>query len=1300
MADTASAELSAASKLLQQHANPHSHHVTVEDAVDEDLGKPAPATDAGVGAAAAADSSPSWAEPMSAKAAGKQKAQEPVGLDTQSHELFPGLGGSKTKAAAGTAPIWGAKSSANGKSNNTPPYGSAPASGATTPTRAPTVSIPGRNVETLFVEKQHLLPQDQLRRPMSDVLKDLKRKYQANVTMKPSNGGWKFEAAGPQNDALKALKDLMNQIGTKQSVKVPIPSSARALIIGKGGANIKQLQSDSGARIQLPRAADGTAGDEDEDGMVDVLVEGNALSAATARDAILKLAGEGGAAKVNTRLKNIPAEFYPFIAGPKDSLVHQLREENQVRIEVPPLQAWSAQPPTITTPGERPVFVPAQTDKHIELEGQRAAVQAARAAIERQVEELRQQLALEQVSIQRGRHQFIIGERGIPVNQFFEDTGCAIVLPTDEEDDIVTIIGPPDNVHIGLEKAMDLAMNMHCSNIDIARFHRQAPGGAQAHARNVTRYLRERKAIERLEKTYNVHFNTPFTTDGALPWELFSRDGKNAIRAQSEIKGLVDSHPPARVSALPVDPFFHQYMRNSLLPRVREEYDVYLVVPETSDANAPLLLVYEGPSKPEEYEIPRSQPSPAELKEMQLRLAAARSHLEQFVAEQEEVSASSLEVPQKYQDKLKRFIKKQQANLPANQIPVRVSSIGTTVKFRGLRSAVESLVAKCEAFLAQEKEDEKERGFTMEFEFPQKFANHLIGKNGSKISQLRETFDVDIQVKDGKVELKGPKAKADAAKTHILALGRQLQDETSHVLKVDPKFHRELIGREGSQIKKLQDRYKVLILFPRATKPAKDEAAKEDDAAEAGSDAGKPRRQQGPDEVIVRGPKKGADEARDEILSLLQYLKDNSFTATISVQQKQVPSLIGTGGAALEQLRQATGAKIDVPSARDSADGLVEIQIKGTKTQVTAAKKALEEKKAVFDDSVVKTIEVDRKYHKTLIGAGGSNLRDIVLKAGGSDDRRELARTIQFPKQDADGNTIKVEGRSEVVEKILSQIQVFVSQRESEVTEVLDVPQEKHRALIGRGGETRRGLETQFKVAIDVPRQGSGQTGVKIVGQKAGVAEAKAHIESLVKEQEGETIQVPRALHHAVSNNGQLFRRLKSDHHVTVDHAGHAIPAKPIPSAAGVTSGSLPLITDDAKSTADAHSWNVVENASSEEGDIPWVLRGSPENIEKAKKAIDAALEQAKKQNVTGYLILPDPKTHRYVIGQGGSKVNSIRKQSGCKITVPRDQTQGEAIEVLGTKGGVEKAKDLILAAVLEGLNNSRAPREPREPRD
>jgi hypothetical protein len=100
----------------------------------------------------------------------------------------------------------------------------------------------------------------------------------------------------------------------------------------------------------------------------------------------------------------------------------------------------------------------------------------------------------------------------------------------------------------------------------------------------------------------------------------------------------------------------------------------------------------------------------------------------------------------------------------------------------------------------------------------------------------------------------------------------------------------------------------------------------------------------------------------------------------------------------------------------------------------------------------------------------GSNLRNIVTKAGGSDDRRELARTIQIPKQDSDGNSIKAERRKDIVDKIVAQIQEFVSQRESEVTEMVEVPFEKHRSLIGRGGDVKRNLESQFKVANYIPR--------------------------------------------------------------------------------------------------------------------------------------------------------------------------------------------------------------------------------------
>jgi predicted PilT family ATPase len=275
------------------------------------------------------------------------------------------------------------------------------------------------------------------------------------------------------------------------------------------------------------------------------------------------------------------------------------------------------------------------------------------------------------------------------------------------------------------------------------------------------------------------------------------------------------------------------------------------------------------------------------------------------------------------------------------------------------------------AFVEQAIEEEKERGFTLSFDFPQNHANQLIGKGGSNIHSLRDKFDVDIKVDDGKVELKGPKAKAEAAKAHITALGRQWADEATYTLKIEPKYHRELIGAQGNQINKLQTRYKVQIHFPRSARPVKDDQSNVDAASETGRKNG--RREQEPDEVIVKGPKKGADEARDEILSLLQYLKDNSHTATVSVQQSQIPSLIGQRGSGMDELRQTTGAKIDVPNARDAKDssGNVEIQIKGTKSQVAQAKKILEEKKNIFDQTIQKTLEVDKKHHRALIGAGG-----------------------------------------------------------------------------------------------------------------------------------------------------------------------------------------------------------------------------------------------------------------------------------------------------------------------------------------
>lgn len=311
-------------------------------------------------------------------------------------------------------------------------------------------------------------------------------------------------------------------------------------------------------------------------------------------------------------------------------------------------------------------------------------------------------------------------------------------------------------------------------------------------------------------------------------------------------------------------------------------------------------------------------------------------------------------------------------SIATHQTPTATASRELQLTLRGPSSAVEELTEKVVAFVEEEKQNELERGHVTTFDFPQKFANVLIGKRGENINKYREEFEVEIQINDGKVEIKGPKAKADLARSKITALGRKLEDETTYVLKIRPQYHRDMIGAKGNQVNRLQDRYNVRVQFPRSAQASSDDRSVADGASDAGGSRHS-RTNQAPDEVIIRGPKKGADEARDELLNLLQWTIDNSHSSTVSVAQSQLPSLIGQGGREMESVRLSTGAQIDVPGSRDAIEpsGRAQIQIKGTKKQVEEAKRLLEQRAKVFDDSITKSIDVDKKYHKALIGTGG-----------------------------------------------------------------------------------------------------------------------------------------------------------------------------------------------------------------------------------------------------------------------------------------------------------------------------------------
>ncbi|PYH57073.1 putative RNA binding effector protein Scp160 [Aspergillus niger CBS 101883] len=1296
---------SRAAMLEEQHARDEAHKTTVEEVVDEeDLKHPPPSSSVNE----PESSTPAQTPAPTASPAPKPAPKKTPAFDVQSEELFPALGsGPKPKAPAASA--WGARGSAAAAVANGAASGaqavSEPAPGGFGSEVPRIISLPGKHMEQLRLAPSQMLPRGQLKKPLRDILRDISKRSKANVDMRGGPGGSIiFEGKGSVDAVRQALKEVAQQ----QSVRVPIPTSARPHIIGRQGAVVQDIQQRTGARVQVPRAEESASGaDDDDSDTIDVLIEGDAVAAEMARREIEAIVKER-ASNMSLRLKSVPPEFFPFIAGAHNANLKEIEERTKAQVHVPRYDTWQSQPPPQEADPGHVQFVPVP-EKHIHISGERAAAQEARAEIERLAADLQRQLTLRQLAINRGQHQFILGDNADALHEFLADTGCAIVLPpASDESEFLTITGPLDCIENGINRAMDLATSMQMASIDLSRQHPSAPMGPHAHARALTQYLRQRQIIKELERMYDARIALPPSSDGPVTWEVYSRDGKNTIRARSDIMNLVQAHPPTRLRSLAIDPYFHPYLRSRSIPKLRSDYGVHLLVPDELDSSD-VVLVYEGPSASSaQVEIPRQRPSAAELATFEKTLQEAQEYLLSTLGDQNDVVATSVSVPAKYQDKVRKFISRQQEAKSEDEIPVR-AIVGdgrnrneSEVALRGPSRLVEDLASKIQAFVVEQEKDDLERGYTTTFDFPQKYANFLIGKRGENINKLRDEFDVDIKVEGGKVEVKGPKAKADAAKTRIINLGKKLEDETTHVLKVPAQYHRELIGQKGSQVNRLQDRYSVRVQFPRAAVAAT--ISDDQSVAETSSDAGgsRPNRpQQALDEVIVKGPSKGADAARDEILSLLQWVIDHSYTATVSVAQAQIPSLIGQRGREMDKLRADTGAQIDVPGVNDAPDesGRVQIKIRGTKKQVEEAKKTLEQRSKEFDSIVTKTIDVDKKYHKSLIGGGGANIRKIVAEAGGPTDG-SASRMVKFPRPESSDSAIKLEGNGQVVDKIITAIQDFVKEREDQVSTTVEVPPSQHRLLIGRGGETRRGIESKFNITLDIPKQGSGRSDIKLKGPSNAVAEAKEHIESMLKDQQGETVEVPRNLHHAIAENGSFFRRLRNDYRVTVDHAGQQVPPKPASEdSRGAVNGSssLPLITDEPSEALEAHSWKIVDNSPaavdpSEPATIPWVLSGTSDNVAKAKSALEKAIANASQQSATGYLILPDPKTYRFVVGQGGSQINAIRKQTGCRINVPKDQAKGEAIEIKGSKEGLEEAKDMILEAVRAGLSgNSRS---------
>lgn len=213
----------------------------------------------------------------------------------------------------------------------------------------------------------------------------------------------------------------------------------------------------------------------------------------------------------------------------------------------------------------------------------------------------------------------------------------------------------------------------------------------------------------------------------------------------------------------------------------------------------------------------------------------------------------------------------------------------------------------------------------------------------------------------------------------------------------------------------------------------------------------------------------------------------------------------------------------------------------------------------------------------------------------------------------------------------------------------------------------------------------------------------QSHIKDPAPELVTEVILVPAKYHHAVTQQGNIFRTLRSFGAV-VEHSNVPVRAAVPTPPPGAASARI----DETGEDEGGIQWHVEVNYSEgEEGDVEWTVKARDQGgLDCARKAIEEAIEHAKTMTHVGFLVMPDRSLFPRIVGSRGANVSRLRAETGADITVSREDSSiviaGESyfslrVSVLlisarlaGSEEAVEAAKEAILAIKNSGGRSGR----------
>ncbi|KAH9176394.1 hypothetical protein EDB89DRAFT_1941161 [Lactarius sanguifluus] len=1082
--------------------------------------------------------------------------------------------------------------------------------------------------------------------------------------------------ADSKKELEKGKRSLLAALSPVVSVVVDAPASTIAAIIGPKGVTLKQIRDQTNVKIDIPRRdnltvnsngnADGGSphasgsvspapADDDDEPTVPITINGPQPLAHEAQELIKQIIASKRA-RTTQHVRDIPSHIVPFVKARRSAFV-EAAEGGDVQLSL------------------------RSAEREVTVSGDREAVY--RVGVSASLTSLKIQLPKRQ-------HRLLVGNA---VNEILASSRCVVSAPPPEDmsEDIV-VWGKAEDLGNGVAAVMSRANSQYIHEFPLP--------GPIALSRQLLTYINHIGYPHTLAATHPgcLSFHARATV---LNVELVGEKAlvDAAVRQVSELMGKLIG----ATKDVQIDWLVHRVIQGKHAKKIKqyhESHNVLFFFPQESDEHSSALLVYDPTS-------PSASPSPVEKTK---NVEEVEKELLKWAKDAADVKSQTISVEKKWHSAV---IGKGGTTLNAIIGEEKALSIkvGTEagdqftediIVVRGASAEVDRAVKEILKIVEDAKDDLILSSYSVGFEVDREYVGRIVGSQGSGVNKLRDLLGVKIdfsddgdEIKDvnkkrkgsglkSKVTITGRKENVEEAKRRVLSQVERLSDETSEILKIPAQYHSGLIGHGGKYVIRLEEKYNVKITFPRSAPE---------------SSEGRTRENLKPDEVFVKGGKRGVAGAKSELLDAAEFEKESNNVVQFTVPTRAIPRILGKGGAIINQIKDDTDAAIDLDKAEDGGEATV--TCRGSKKAITAAKAAIQAIVDQIGEEATEVFTIENKFHKALIGGGGHGLRNLIVRCGGPADPKVQAGLVRFPRLGEEPkDEVRLRGEPSLIKKLKAELEKVTAELRDRVVLGVQVPAGAHSALIGRGGRNLINFQNQHNVQVQFPGSNSYRsTGepenaeelsdvapeelVKVMGPKAAVEQA---IEQLKSQADNaapqgsitDSISVPLKYHDAVTRQGSIFRTLRTygvEAEPSTQPSRSATPSRPSNSATPAAR------VDDVEESVTEAQWEVVDNyTDAEEGESTWTLKGRDQGgIDRAKTSITQAIERAQAATHVGFLTLPDRSSFPRIVGAKGSNIARLHDMTGAHILVGRDHS---TITITGTVSSLEAAKEAILKTV------------------